>query len=35
MRLTQETLEKARAIVVGVLFAIVLIAFALRRLRVY
>jgi hypothetical protein len=33
MRLTQETLGKARAVVFGVVFAIVLIAFALHRLH--
>jgi len=35
MRFTRETLGKARAVVFGVVFAIVLIAFALHRLRVY
>jgi hypothetical protein len=33
MRLTQETLAKVRAVVFGVVFAIVLIAFALHRLH--
>jgi len=33
MRLTQETLGKARAILLGIVFAIVLIAYALHRLR--
>lgn len=33
MRLTQETLGKVRAVVFGIVFAIVLIAYALHRLR--
>jgi len=33
MRLTQETLGRARAIVFGIVFAIVLIAYVLHRLR--
>jgi hypothetical protein len=35
MRFTQKTLGKVRAVVFGVVFAILLIAFALHRLRVY
>ena len=35
MRLNQETLGKARAIVFGVVFAVLLIAFLLHRLRLY
>ena len=33
MRLTQETLDRARAILFGIIFAILLIAYALHRLR--
>ena len=33
MRLTQETLGKARAVILGVVLALVLIAYALHRLR--
>jgi hypothetical protein len=33
MRLTQETLGKVRAVVFGVVFIFILIAFALHRLR--
>ena len=33
MRLTQETLGKARAVLFGIVFALVLIAYALHRLR--
>jgi len=33
MRLTQETLGRARAVVFGIVFAIVLIAYVLHRLR--
>ena len=33
MRPTQETLGKLRALVLGVVFAIVLIAYVLHRLR--
>ena len=34
MRITQETRGKVRAIVYGVVFALVLIAYALHRLRI-
>jgi len=34
MRLTRETLAKARAVVFGVVLALVLIAYALHRLRI-
>jgi hypothetical protein len=33
MRLAQETLGKARAVVFGIVFALVLIAYVLHRLR--
>ncbi len=33
MRLTDETLGRARAVVFGIVFAIVLIAYVLHRLR--
>jgi hypothetical protein len=33
MRLNQETLGKARAVVLGIVFALVLIAYALHRLH--
>jgi len=33
MRLTHETLDRARAVVFGIVFAIVLIAYVLHRLR--
>jgi hypothetical protein len=33
MRLTQETLGKMRAVLFGIVFAIVLIAYALHRLH--
>ena len=33
MRLTQETIGKARAVLFGVVFALVLIAYALHRLH--
>lgn len=33
MRLTQETLGKVRAVVLGIVFALVLIAYALHRLH--
>ena len=33
MRLTQETLGKTRAVVFGIVFALVLIAYVLHRLR--
>jgi hypothetical protein len=33
MRLTQETLRKAPAVVSGIVFAFILIAYALHRLR--